>query len=575
MSASSPPPIPEHLRRFVVEQDYAAYDAVDQAVWRFVLLQLSSRLGGRAHPAYSRGLAETGISVDRIPSIAEMNEKLSRFGWGAVCVDGFVPPRAFQEFQAHGLLPIAGEIRTRGHLVYTPAPDIIHEAAGHAPILPDQTYAAYLRRIGQVGARAFTLPADSAVHDATYRLSEIKEDPSATGEQIAGAEAGLEAALASAVQVSEAARLSRLYWWTAEYGLVGTPADYRLYGAGLLSSLGESHACHSPEVRKLWLDEGCLDVAFDITRPQPQLFVVPDFDALHAVLERVERELAAVRGGAAALSAALASRELATFAFDSGAQALGVLAHVEGEGSAPAWLELSGPAGFAFDRKLVSRLGGSAGARTVVLAGRLASGERLDELSGPELARRAASGLLRLDFASGARVQGRLERCLNARDGGGTFALELLDARIERGGTVRVLPRCSLLAAGAFVGAEPGACDPAFHTPAEPSNVRVPRPRSVAFAEFGLRRAFAEVARVKPGPDATAESLFATIERLLARDHPREWLLRFVMLEDLTRRRLVGPLVDELRSQLERLEVEYAYEQPIASGLEYLARRVA
>jgi hypothetical protein len=90
-----------------------------------------------------------------------------------------------------------------------------------------------------------------------------------------------------------------------------------------------------------------------------------------------------------------------------------------------------------------------------------------------------------------------------------------------------------------------------------------------------LRRAFAEVARVKHGPDAAAEGLFSTIERLLARDHPREWLLRFVMLEDLTRRGLVGPLVDELHSRLERLEVEYAYEQPIASGLEYLARRVA
>jgi phenylalanine-4-hydroxylase len=406
-------------------------------------------------------------------------------------------------------------------------------------------------------------------------LSAIKEDPSATEEQIARAEAGLETALAGAVEVSEAARLSRLYWWTAEYGLVGTPTDYRLYGAGLLSSLGESHACHSPEVRKHPLDESCLDVAFDITRQQPQLFVVPDFEVLHAVLDRVERELAAVRGGAASLSAALASRELATFGFDSGAQALGVLEHVEGEGSAPAWLELSGPAAFAFDRKLVSRIGGSAEARTLVLAGRLASGERLDELTGPELARRAADGHLRLDFASGVRVQGRLERCLNAANGGGTFSLELLDARVERGGTLRALDRFSLLAAGAFVGAEPGACDRAFHPPAEPSSVRVPRPRSLAFAEFGLRRAFAEVDGVKHGPDAAAESLFSTIERLLARDHPREWLLRFVMLEDLKRRRLASPLVDELQNQLERLEIEYAYEQPIASGLEYLARRVA
>ena len=107
------PHVPLHLRRFVVRQEYAQYSAVDQAVWRFVLLQMRARLAETAHPAYRDGLAATGISVERIPSVAEMNEKLSRFGWGAVCVDGFIPPRAFQEFQSRGLLPIAADMRTR------------------------------------------------------------------------------------------------------------------------------------------------------------------------------------------------------------------------------------------------------------------------------------------------------------------------------------------------------------------------------------------------------------------------------------------------------------------------------
>ena len=166
------PNVPAHLRRFVVEQDYSQYTAVDQAVWRFVLLQTHSRLIHTAHPAYKEGLAATGISVDRIPSVAEMNDKLSRFGWGAVCVDGFIPPRAFQEFQAHGILPIAGEMRTREHLVYTPAPDIIHEAAGHAPILPDPVFAGFLRRIGDLGRKAFTLPEEDRVYRAVYARDE-------------------------------------------------------------------------------------------------------------------------------------------------------------------------------------------------------------------------------------------------------------------------------------------------------------------------------------------------------------------------------------------------------------------
>ena len=167
--------VPPHLRRFVVEQDGAAYNAIDQAVWRFVLLQMHARLVETAHPIYREGLAATGLSVDGIPSVAEMNDRMSRFGWGAVCVDGFIPPRAFQEFQACGILPIAAEIRTREHLVYTPAPDIIHEAAGHAPILPELAFSGYLRRIGQLGAQAFTVPEEDRVFQAIRALSEAKE----------------------------------------------------------------------------------------------------------------------------------------------------------------------------------------------------------------------------------------------------------------------------------------------------------------------------------------------------------------------------------------------------------------
>src|SRR5512146_3283157 len=94
--------IPAHLRRFVVQQDYDAYTAEDQAVWRFVVLQTHARLLTTAHEAYGPGFDATGISVDRIPRIEDVSERLSRFGLRAVCVDGFVPPRAFQAFQANG-----------------------------------------------------------------------------------------------------------------------------------------------------------------------------------------------------------------------------------------------------------------------------------------------------------------------------------------------------------------------------------------------------------------------------------------------------------------------------------------
>ena len=226
--------VPPHLRRYVVEQDYAAYDAVDQAVWRFVLLQMYDRLERSAHPAYARGLSQTGMSVERIPSIADMDRCLSDFGWGAVCVDGFIPPRAFQEFQSLGILPIAAEMRRVEHLPYTPAPDIIHEAAGHAPILPDPEYAAFLRRIGEYGTRAFASARDAQLYAAVRRLSFIKEQRDAGPADIAEAERALAELVVRPAPASEATRLSRLYWWTVEYGLFGTPERYKLYGAGLL-----------------------------------------------------------------------------------------------------------------------------------------------------------------------------------------------------------------------------------------------------------------------------------------------------------------------------------------------------
>ena len=103
--------VPPHLRHLIVRQDYSRYTAVDQAVWRFVLLQTHARLKATAHAAYGEGLGQTGISVERIPRIDEMDEHLAPFGWGAVCVDGFIPPRAFQELQSLSILPIAADMR--------------------------------------------------------------------------------------------------------------------------------------------------------------------------------------------------------------------------------------------------------------------------------------------------------------------------------------------------------------------------------------------------------------------------------------------------------------------------------
>jgi phenylalanine-4-hydroxylase len=312
--------LPDWLRVHVAEQDYARYSEADHEVWRAVLGGIHARLARTAHPAYVRGLEAAGMSLDRIPRVAEMDRRLGELGWGAIPVDGFIPPRAFQALQAHRVLPISTAIRRADHLEYTPAPDIVHEAAGHAPILADPEYGAFLERIGASGACTFSLPADREAYEAIRQLSIVKEDAASTAEDVAAAERRLEAATAAGAEVSEAMRLARLYWWTVEYGLIGTPDDYRLYGAGLLSSLGESASCHRPEVTKRPLSAACVDVAYDITREQAQLFVAEDFGHLRAVLDEVMEGTAYRRGGAYALEVACRSEEPAVLTFESGAQ---------------------------------------------------------------------------------------------------------------------------------------------------------------------------------------------------------------------------------------------------------------
>ncbi len=566
------PRVPAHLRRFVVEQDYAQYSAVDQAVWRFVLLQMRGRLAEKAHPAYREGLTATGISVERIPSIAEMNERLSRFGWGAVCVDGFIPPRAFQEFQARGLLPIAADMRTREHIAYTPAPDIIHEGAGHAPILTEPAYAAYLRRIGEVGKRAFTVPEEDRVFQASYLLSEAKEDPSASPERVARVERELTDAVASVPEDSEGAWLSRLYWWTAEYGLVGELSNYRMYGAGLLSSLGESHSCHAPSVKKRRLDETCIHVGYDITRPQPELFVARDFEHLHEVLDRVSKLLAAELGGALALERAERSQELASLRFSSGAWALGVLRAVGPSFAEPAWLELGGSVAFAWDGLIHERQRALRPEDAILVTGPLASGARLETLDEHALAALGAAGRATFRFRSAANVSGVVRRSVRDEDGR-LLHVELTDARLELPGRAPVeLAEYALVPLGDFLTAHAGAVDPTYHAETSFPHVRVPKPRILPAREQALTRLYERVGAAPRAPAALAE--LTSVHDELVRVYPDEWLLRWNLLERALQIPAAAPFARGLAAELETLEVRFERREPIAMGLGYLQSRL-
>lgn len=344
--------IPEYLAHYVVRQDPTLYTAMDQAAWRFILKVSQHFFKTHAHQKYLDGLAATGISTDRIPLISEMDAKLKQFGWRAVAVSGFIPPAAFMEFLALGILPIACDMRSLDHLAYTPAPDIVHEAAGHAPIIADSQYREYLLSYGEISRQAITSLEDMAVYQAIRNLSDTKERPDATESDIQAAQAQLDAANSAITFDSEAALLSRMGWWTFEYGLVGPLGAPKIYGAGLLSSLGESYHCVSETVRKIPFSVECIHQSYDITRPQPQLFVAPDFATLQRGLEELADRMAFRLGGRVGLERAQQARTVTTTRLSCGIQVGGVLAEVETDALGnPAFLRWSGPCQLAENHK--------------------------------------------------------------------------------------------------------------------------------------------------------------------------------------------------------------------------------
>jgi len=567
--------LPNHLKRHIVEQHYSRYSAVDHAVWRYIMRKAFDFHSRHAHPSYVDGLRRTGIGLDRIPRVEEMNEILGRIGWGAAPVDGFIPPVAFMEFQAHRVLVIAADIRQLEHIEYTPAPDIVHEAAGHAPIIADPEYAEYLRRFGEVGAKAMSSRADFELYEAIRHLSILKEAPGTPAADVAAAEALVAERQAALGDPSEMALLSRLHWWTVEYGLIGAVDDPKLYGAGLLSSIGEAAHCLTPAVRKVPYSVAAADVAFDITSMQPQLFVTPSFARLIEVLEEFAATMAFRRGGLEGLGKAIASANVATVEYDSGLQVTGTVTSVLAEDGEPAYVRTAGPSALAVGGRELPGHGkayhadgfGSPVGRP--LGAPLPLAECTDEDLARLGLRPASEG--RLEFPHGVRVAGRLERV--TREGGKAVVLTFSGCTVTRGGAVLFDPAWGVydMAVGdRVVSVFQGAADKDAYDQVS----FVPHERTIKVEADGeardLRELYGAVREVRDG-GAPLARLGAVVDALAAR-HPGDWLLPLEILEILEKRGGDAARAAELRAAL---AARAASAEPVAhlvrDGLRLLA----
>lgn len=239
--ASVRPPRGDYTRAgtdYTCPQNFAAYTAADHDTYRRLYERQSALLPGLASDAFIEALPSLGAS-DRIPRFEEVNERLHKAtGWELVGVPGLIPEVPFFTLLADRKFPVTDWIRTPGEFDYIVEPDIFHDLFGHVPLLFNPVFADYVQRYGQGGLKAQGLGACEM--------------------------------------------LSRLYWYTIEFGLIRQANGLRAYGAGILSSSGElPYAVQSPEPQRLPLELArTMRTRYQIDTYQQTYFVIDSFEQL-------------------------------------------------------------------------------------------------------------------------------------------------------------------------------------------------------------------------------------------------------------------------------------------------------
>lgn len=571
--------LPKHLRQFIVEQHYEKYTPIDQAVWRYVMRQNYSYLKQVAYYPYIKGLQRAGLSIEHIPNLQTMNDNLGKIGWGAVTVDGFIPPAAFMEYQAYRVLVIAADIRQINHIEYTPAPDIIHESAGHAPIIADTDYNNYLSYFGSIGAKAMFSSKDFELYEAIRNLSILKESANTPEQEIAKAEKHLQVVAENMGEPSEMALLGRLHWWTVEYGLIGTLENPKIYGAGLLSSIGESSSCMKEEVKKIWYNIDTINYSYDITKPQPQLFVTENFQNLIDVLEQFADTMAFRRGGTESIVKAIECKNPATAVYSSGLQVTGVFTDM-GLNAADelTFIKTTGPSALAVDSKQLEGHGKfyhKDGFSSPV--GRL-NGLILEDLSLSELAEQGITEGSRaeLNFDGGIQLNGLLTKIV--QHNGKNILMVFEDCTVKEGnGNVLFQPEWGTydMAVGEkIVSVFNGAADKDAYEEITHISDKVTHKVTYDEKTQELHAIYKEIRSIREDK-RNYERVVALFETLKTA-HRSDWLASLEILEILYHKNLDPELEKELRIYLElKAANEPDHHKLITDGLHVIENPVS
>lgn len=264
----------------------------DQETWRLLLDRTASLLSQHAqhiHPSYVAGFELLFGQANRIPDDEELNLKLAQFGWRTVLVDGYLPHDVYAGLLAACTFPVARKIRSRRDVEHSPVPDLAHDLLGHLPMLVDERHRSFLQRIGAEMSRSTPDARDRRLYTAQRRAGTLRQsEPPPSPIQIRTADAKVtrvEEQLAHAP--STIARLSRLYLWTIEFGLIGPADDWVAYGAALMSSGRELQQLMAPNACVLPLSSEVVEKGISFCDPQPCYYRAKDHAELDAVLDEV------------------------------------------------------------------------------------------------------------------------------------------------------------------------------------------------------------------------------------------------------------------------------------------------
>ncbi len=189
------------------------------------------------------------------------------------------------------------------------------------------------------------------MYEAIRLLSILKEAEGTPQAEIEAAEKHVDDLQNNMGELSEMAQIRNLHWWTVEYGLIGTIENPKIYGAGLLSSIGESAWCMTDNVKKLPYDITAANQSFDITKPQPQLFVTPDFAHLNSVLEEFANKMALRTGGLSGIQKLIKSKALGTIELSTGIQISGIFTNVIEHEGKPVYVQTTGKTALSYREK--------------------------------------------------------------------------------------------------------------------------------------------------------------------------------------------------------------------------------